>query len=159
MSEPPVGELDELLRPTVPDEAPRPDDERPMRLGSQFYVAFFGGAVAAMLIALLNCAALGLPARKRWIIAGLGLLGLAASGLVMGVAGLDADGNDTGLVVRVIGVVAWGGMYLVQRSADRVYSYRSKGDDAYDSMWTAGIAVVLAGAFAQFGLAEIVGAI
>jgi hypothetical protein len=155
-----VGELDELLRPTVPDEAPRPDGaERPMRLGSQFYVAFLGGAIGATIIALLNAAALGLPARKRWIIAGLGLLGLVASGLVMGIAGLDAGGNDTGLVVRVIGVVAWGGMYLVQRSADRVYGYRSKGEDEYDSMWTAGIAAVLAGLLAQFVAAEIVGAI
>jgi len=155
-----VGELDELLRPTVPDEAPRPHDgERPMRLGSQFYVAFLGGAIGATIIALLNSAALGLPARKRRIIAGLGLLGLVATTIALGLSGSNVGDNNAPLLVRLIGVISWGGMYLVQRSADRVYCYRSKGDDAYDSMWTPGIAAVLGGLAVQFALTTLVGAI
>jgi hypothetical protein len=148
---PSPGELDELLRPSVPDDGPRPARAgRPMRLGSQFYVAFFGGAVAATIIALLNAAALGLSTRKRLLIGGLGMLGLAATAVVFAVA----DSENTRLLARVVGVVAWGGMYLVQRGADRVYAYRSNDDEPYASMWGPGIAVALAGLVVQFGLAE-----
>jgi len=161
-SEPPPGapapgELDELLRPTVKQREEPSGSKRPWQLSSQFYVAFFGGAVGATIIALLNATRLGLPAQKRWMIAAIGVAGIIATALVIAGVGLDDDGTTGTIRIlgRVVGVVAWGGMYLIQRSADRVYAYRSSADEPYAPMWGPGIAAALVGAAAQLGLAGV----
>jgi hypothetical protein len=151
------AELDELLRPTISEQGPdRTARGRPWRLGSQMYVAFFGGALAAGVIAVLNARALGLSPSRRWAIAGIGAAGMAASLLVIALIGVGDD-NDGGPPVataaRVVAVVAWGGMYLIQRTADRVYSYHARGDDPYQALWGPGIAAVIAGLVIQGALA------
>lgn len=151
----PANELDELLRPTVSAEPSVRGGRRPWRLGSQFYVAFFGGAAGAAIIAVLNAARLGLPSAQRWAIAGLGLAGLLASAIVISAIGLGDDGDNSTVRIagRVVGVVAWGGMYLIQRSADRIHDYRSPQDDPYDSMWVPGVLAAVAGGLVQLAIA------
>jgi len=152
------AELDELLRPSVTEDRPAGTAaRRPWRLGSQIYVAFFGGAAGAAAIGVLNARALGLSSARQWAIAGLGLAGLAASVLVVALIGADQDGDGSlppSTVARVVAIVAWGGMYLLQRTADRVYSYHAREDDPYASLWGAGIAAVIVGAIIQFALAD-----
>lgn len=151
------AEFDELLRPTVGERASeRAGAKRPWRLGSQIYVAFFGGALAAAAVAVLNARALGLSRARQWAIAGIGVAGLAASILVIAliVAGQDGDGSaPVGTPARVVAIVAWGAMYLLQRTADRVYAFHARDDDPYASLWGPGIAAVIAGALVQAGLA------
>jgi len=142
---------DHLLRPSVPDQAA--PSRPPWRLGSQVYVAFFGGAAGAAIIALLNGARLGITTRQRWMIVALGAAGLLASAMVVSAVGVGADGSQAARVLgRVIGVVAWGGMYLVQRSADRVYGYRASGDDPYASLIVPGLLAAIAGSAVQIAL-------
>lgn len=146
---------DDLLRPSIAATTARQrDGEQPWRLGSQFYVAFFGGAAGAAIIAVLNAARLGLPVATRWAIVGLGVVGVAASALVVSAIALDADGSAQSASIpgRVVGVVAWGGMYLLQRRADRVHDYRSRDDDPYASLWVPGILAGIAGAIVQLAL-------
>lgn len=146
---------DDLLRPSVAaTTARRRYGEQPWRLGSQFYVAVCGGAAGVAIIAVLNAARLGLPVATRWAIVGLGVLGVAASALVVSTVGLDDDGTTqtARLLGRVVGVVAWGGMYLLQRGADRVHDYRSREDDPYASLWVPGILAAIAGSLVQLAL-------
>jgi hypothetical protein len=132
-------ELDELLRPTLQGRAARPADApRPWRLGSIVYVAFFGGALAAAAISLLNARRLGRPASTQVAIAALGAAGFAAVLVVAALVGEDS----LRIPIRVVALVAFGGMYLLQRSADRVYHYHQRDEDPYESLWGPGLAAV-----------------
>lgn len=149
-----TGQLDELLRPSV-EERPRDDDDRPRpwRLGSQVYVAFFGGAPAAAAIAFVNARRLGVPSRGRWAILALGVLGLAGSVAVAAAIGTDGDSTSGARVgARVAALAAWGGMYLLQRTADRVWSYHARDGDPYASLWGPGLLAVVPGAIVQAAL-------
>ena len=59
-------ERDELFAPTLSQTARTelPPGEKPWRLNSQFYVAFFGGPLAAGTIGYLNGKRLGVPGRS-----------------------------------------------------------------------------------------------
>lgn len=150
---PPPGDLDELLRPTVAER--RPNEARPgtlpWRLGSQFYVAFFGGAAGAAIVAWRNASRLGLASSQRWTIAALGALGVLAAALVVTLVGSDDDGGTTTARVagQVVSITAWGGMYLVQRTADRVHAFHSRDGEPYGSMWGPGFGAVVAGVLVQ----------
>jgi hypothetical protein len=143
---------DDLLTPTLEGYVPRHGD-RPWRLGSQVYVAFFGGILGVTAIAYLNAAMLNAPPRVRTGILAVGAVGLAvmiaAAALLLG--GDDVpDGARTGLTL--IGVVAWGGMFLLQRPWDRIYksfSRESDDDDLYESLLGPGLLAVIAGFVAQ----------
>jgi hypothetical protein len=139
---------DDLFEPSLRGVARRPRElgSRPWRLRSQFYVAFFGGALAVAAIAWFNSERLGMPASaKRWIPL-IGLAGLVASVVAAVMVGTDFSGAQR-LIVRVSGVAAFGLLYLLQRTPDRVYHAFGEGDEdaIYDSLWTPGLA-------ATFGL-------
>jgi hypothetical protein len=127
----------------------REAEERPWRLGSQVYVAFFGGVLAVTAIAWLNARRLGLGERERLLILLVGAAGLVAALLVPIVR--DEDPADAyRLTSRIIGVVAFGGLYLIQRAADRVHgAFGEDDDDAYASLWGPGLAAVVIGGIIQ----------
>ena len=120
--------------------------ERPWRIESQFWVAFFGGPLAASAIAFLNCRRLGVAERsRRWVVAvavaGLGAAVLFAVGLVAADVGSGARlGN------QAAGVLAYLPLLRLQKPADRVYRFYSEKSDeeAYSSLWGPGLAAVFA---------------
>jgi hypothetical protein len=136
------GDLDELLTPTLDGHRARdPAAPWPWRLGSITYVAFFGGALAAGAISLVNARRLGLSVRTQAAIAALTVVGFAGALAAAGIAGASSDGGSG---VRIAALVAFGGMYLLMRSADRVHSYHHPDDEtAYDSLWGPGFAACL----------------
>ena len=130
---------DELLRPTIAD---RVDPKvRPWRLNSQAYVAFFGGVIAATIIASLNAGRLGLDRGKRLMIAGVGVVGLAV--VIALYAVLNDDGERTQslrIVVRIVAVLCILLQMRWQRPMDRAFQLR--GTD-YHSMWVLGPILVV----------------
>ena len=145
------GGLDELLQPTMTEQrAAAPSAARPWRLGSQVYVAFFGGVLAVTAIAILNSRRLGMPDRARWIMGGLGAAGLAAALVVVSLVGGETS-SSARIPARIVALAVCGGLFLLQRGADRVYHFHQRADDPYDSLWipgliacfTAGVAEIL----------------
>ena len=128
--------------------------ERPWRLGSQLYVGFFGGALAVAAIAWENSRRVGAPREtQKWIVI-VGALGVVASVIVSYMLYGNDFGSAARLGYRIVGVLTFGVLYKLQRSADRVYSFRSPSDHEhdYDSMWGAGLVAVLAGGLLQLGI-------
>ncbi|HEX8205027.1 MAG TPA: hypothetical protein VF587_03095 [Solirubrobacteraceae bacterium] len=144
--------VSDLLTPSLDDHAAPPPGRRPWRLSSQFYVAFFGGVLAVTAIAFVNAGRLRADQRRRLLILGSGVLGLAA-GIVAAVAGHDSlDASDLRLIERGIALVTCGAMYLIQRTPDRLHHYFGRGstpDEEYDSLVGPGIAAVICGAIIQ----------
>jgi hypothetical protein len=148
---------EDLFTPTLQDagrhDAPVPG-ERPWRLSSQFYVAFFGGALAVTALAWVNARRLGAPLRvHRWI------LGAGGAGVVVStVASYLLYGNDYGaatrIAYRIVGIAVSGVQYKLQESPDRIYRfrYRASADELYDRMVGPGLAATLAGGAVQFGI-------
>jgi hypothetical protein len=136
---------DELLRPTLSERsAPVAGAEQPWRLGSQVYVAFFGGALAVAAVAGVNARRLGMDRVALALIAGLGLAGLGGTvALALAVDDLPAYGR------RAVALAAWGGMWLLQRSPDRSFAYHARAEEPYASLWWPGLAAVLAGGALQ----------
>ena len=142
---------DDLFTPTL-QGATRPslpEGARPWRLGSQFYVAFFGGPVAAALIGWRNGKRLGLTDSRLRAIAGIGIGGLLVTLLFVA----TVSGTDTSirLLVAGSGVVAYLATRELQKPADARYAV-GRNRDAYDSLWTPGLITALACGFAH-GLA------
>ena len=138
-------ELDDLLQPSVVAHAPR-TGPLPFRVGSQFWVAFFGGSIAVTIIALVNAARLRMPAAKRWWIVAVGVLGVAASAGVFYLieAGTTkASGSTMRLAWRVIAVL----VYLVLRKIqDRDDDHHTVfGGGEYASLWIPGILACIVG--------------
>ena len=126
---------DDLLQPTLAGQERRPSNYKPWRLGSQVYVAFFGGALAVGAIGFYNSITLGMPVRARVAIVAMALAAEAA--LVVLVRATDTD--EVRLVSIVAGLVAFGGAYLLQRSPDRVYHFHADDDEPYESLFGAGL--------------------
>ncbi len=121
-----------------------PPGERPWRLGSQFYVAVFGGPVAAGLVGYENGKRLGLPARRLGAIAAVALAALA--GVAIAAVLLDSeDSRPLQLVVMVAGAAAYVPIRELQRDADRGYRVGRNEDASYDSLWRLGIGAVVVG--------------
>ncbi|MFC9688488.1 hypothetical protein ACFTSF_08115 [Kribbella sp. NPDC056951] len=136
---------DELLRPTI-SSAVDPKVQ-PWRLNSQAYVAFFGGVIAATIIAWLNSGRLGVERGKRLMIVGTGVVGLGA--VIALFALLNPDGERTSslrIVVRVIAVLCILVQMRWQRPMDRAFQLR--GTD-YHSMWVLGPILVVTCAIAE----------
>ncbi len=140
----------DLLTPSLGGHAPTGarGGPRPWRLGSQVYVAFFGGVIAVTAIAFLNALRLNADRRRKIAILAAGAAGLGACIAFAALYG-DEDGSGLRLGTRALSLVAFGGMYLAQRSPDRVYHYYTgnvSDDDDYESLWVPGLVAALPGA-------------
>jgi hypothetical protein len=140
---------DDLFAPALAGRRRRvlEQGERPWRLSSQFYVAFFGGALAVTAIAWLNARRLGVERTKLRLIPLVGLAGLAATVAVVEIFGGGEVGSSQRILARVVALATGGVLYGLQVSADRVYHSYAEGDEdaIYDSLWRLGLA-------ATFGL-------
>jgi hypothetical protein len=151
-----VARPDDLFAPSLQDVAtvrPLDEGERPWRLGPQFYVGFFGGALAVAALAWVNARRLGASRDVERRIVVVGVVGVVASVVVSYV--LFGQGASQGVHVayRIVGVLAAGALYKLQQPADRVYAFRQPGDDDhYDSMWMPGIVATVGGGLLQLGI-------
>lgn len=150
MSEP--SGRDDLFSPSLTQTAARelPAGGRPWRLGSQFYVSFFGGPLAAGAVGYLNGRRLGLSLERRLAMIGIGLAGFAGA-LVLAVSVLDADSGGRRFPVAIAGVAAFLATRQLQHRADRLYGFGKDEEQAYDSLWGPGLAIVV-----LFGLLSVV---
>lgn len=140
-----IGELDELLQPTLQAQTTKAGTARPWRLSSQLWVAFFGGTGAYLTIALLNGVRLRMPRRKLVLLTAAGAVALVAS---LGVASYlqHAFPGTTGrgyarLGSRLIAVLFYVVGRRVQTPFDRVFEVLRRGEHA--SLWVAGLLAVL----------------
>ena len=124
-----------------------PAGSRPWRLGSQFYVAFFGGPLAIGTIGYLNGKRLGLSQARLWAIAGVGAVGFAAV-LIAASAFVDAGSRGRALIA-ISGVLSYLVARELQKDGDRLYGVNRSDDEAYDSLWGPGLAAVLGCGIAQ----------
>jgi hypothetical protein len=141
---------EDLLQPVLAGHERRPVDFKPWRLQSQIYVGFFGGALAVGGIAFFNAIMLGVPVRARVAIVA---LALAAEAVMLTAVAL----TETGILRLggvVAGVVVYGGAYLIQRSADRVYQFHTDEDEPYESLFGAGLVACFVGRLLEAALAE-----
>ena len=129
---------DDLLQPTLADH--EGTKYRPFRLSSQVYVAFFGGALAVGAIGCVNAVFLGMPNRARVAIVA---LALAAEGALVALAAATETGQVR-LLSIIAGLVAFGGVYLIQRSPDRVYHFHTDDDEPYESLFLPGLVTCFA---------------
>ncbi len=135
---------DDLFSPSLSQSTTRqlPEGSRPWRLGSQFYVAFFGGPLAIAAIGFLNATRLGLPSSRRWQIAGAGAAALA--GAAVAVLLLDSDATPR-LVVAIAGAACYVVVRRLQQDADRLYGLGRDEELAYDSLVGPGLLAVVVG--------------
>jgi hypothetical protein len=136
---------DDLLQPTLAGHERRVPGPKPWRLGSQVYVAFFGGPLAVGAIAAYNSVTLGMPRSARLTIAGIALAAEAAFAAAI----LLTETDSTRLFGIVAGLAAFGGVYLLQRSPDRVYHYHADDEEPYDSLFGAGLFAVIVARIAE----------
>jgi hypothetical protein len=142
----------DLLQPVLVGRERKPAGYQPWRLPSQIYVGFFGGALAVGAIAFANAVMLGMPIRARVAIVA---VALAVEAALLTAVSLTEPG-----VVRignvVAGLVAYGGVFLIQRSADRVYHFHTDEDEPYASLFGPGVLACILGRVAEAALAEAV---
>lgn len=117
----------------------------PWRLGSLFYVAFFGGPLAAAIAGWLNGRRLGLTRDRLAAVAGLGVAAWAAS-LAITVAAAESD-RPLRFITVAAGVLVYLAVRELEKDADRRQAAAYGGDDdaAYASLWKPGLAIVAAG--------------
>ena len=124
---------------------------RPWRLGSQVYVAFFGGPLAVAVIAWLNARRLGMPTTKRHALLAVGVAGFTAT-IVAALVAADALSGSRRLLASFVGLAAYGLLFLVQRPYDRAYHAFTHGDEdeLYDSLTNPGVLATLGFGAVQF---------
>lgn len=147
---------DELFQPTLRQTARDPSLPAPWRIGSQLYVAFFGGCFAALVIAWLNVHRLG----GDWRTEAPRLVGLTtlAWGLAstVAIALLSVQGleGETARYVRwsyrLCAVLLHFGLAHIQAPLDRRFAVTHEESD-YASLWLPGLAAVGVGGAVQFG--------
>lgn len=138
---------DDLFTPSLEGvrRAPLPSGERPWRLGSQFYIAFFGGPLAAAAIGWMNAKRLGLSGSRRLAIAGIGAAGMLVTILLV-IAFDLATNRSLRLVIVAVGVACYLATRELQKPADRRYA-AGRNRDAYGSLWLRGIVTTIAWGF------------
>ena len=138
-----TDDRDDLYSPTLTDvHRRRADLPQPWRLGSQLYVAFLGGPLAAATVGYLNGKRLGLPRERLLAIAALGVLGLLLVVVAIAVTGAD---NRARFISNVSGVLTFLGARQLQGDADRVYRAQAADEnEAFASLWGPGLLIVLA---------------
>lgn len=140
-------ERDELFTPSLTQTSRRllDEGERPWRLGSQFYVAFFGGPLGAATVGWLNGGRLQLPPARRVAIAAAGLAAFALAAVLVRV--VDSEWASPRFVLSATGLLAYAVSRWLQHAADRRYGIGE--EDPYDSLWGPGLAIVLVCGFAS----------
>jgi multisubunit Na+/H+ antiporter MnhB subunit len=137
--------------------SPRPEGARPWRLGSQLYVAFFGGPLGAAAIGWFNGGRLGLSRSRSAVIVVIGAAGFLVT-LALVVAIDAGSGRSPRLVMAGVGVACYVATRELQKPADTRYAV-GRDQDAYDSLWLPGIAtVIVCGLFTGVALAAAVAA-
>jgi hypothetical protein len=121
----------------------------PWRLGSQVYVAFFGGPLAVGGVGAFNAGFLSMPRRAIAAIIAVALAAEAAFLVVFAVAGLADSGR---IVSTVAGLAAFGPIYLIQRSADRVYHFHTREEEPYQSLFVPGLVAVVSARIVEAAL-------
>ena len=146
---------EELFAPSLETHRPRAQDAaRPWPLGSQVYVAFFGGPLAVPAIAFANAVRLQVPVGKRIAILGIGLVAFAAA-LAIAFGFSDASRQSLRFALNLVAVGGWGVMYLVQRPYERIFvAYGGK----HESLVRPGLlAVVVSGVLQTAVVIAVVG--
>ena len=140
---------DDLLQPRLQGVRRKTlaEGERPWRLGSQVYVAFFGGPLAAAAVGYLNAGRLGLPRERRAAIVAAGLVGFAVA-IVVALT-VESEWTRPRFLLLATGLLAYSATYRLQRAADRLYGLGRDEETAYDSLWQTGIAIVLVAGIAS----------
>jgi hypothetical protein len=138
---------DDLLTPSL-GEREAPSTRRPWRVGSQVWIALFGGPLPVALIAWCNAGRLGMQRRRRGWILGCGALGFLLALAAAWWIGLEHPGlrgarSLLRLAVRAAGLLTYAAVAWLQRPADR--AFRIFDERGYASLWLAGVA-------ATFGL-------
>jgi hypothetical protein len=141
--------VDDLLQPTLAGREEAQHETPPFRLSSQVYVAFFGGALAVGAIGAFNAALLQMPRRQIAAIAAIALALEAALIVAFGLADLE---NQARIASSVAGLIAFGGIFLIQRSADRVYHFHTRADEPYQSLFVPGLIAVIAARIVEAAL-------
>lgn len=129
----------ELLQPALTGYRRSP--YKPWRLQSQIYVGFFGGPLAIGPIAVANAVMLGMSRRSQMLIA---LAALAAEAALVALVALT-DVDTVRIASIAAGLAVYGVVYLLQRSADRVYHFHTRETDEYQSLLGPGILAVIVG--------------
>ena len=144
--------VDDLLQPTLAGREETQRKTPPFRLSSQVYVAFFGGALAVGAIGAFNAALLQMPRRQIAAIAAIALALEAALIVAFGLADLESQSR---IASSVAGLLAFGGIFLIQRSADRVYHFHSRSDEPYQSLFVPGLIAVIAARIVEAALISV----
>ena len=143
--------FDELLTPSLQNQQTDPaSGSRPWSVGSQVWVAFFGGIFAVTAIAYLNGRRLGLPpSRQRMILLCGSVSFLSLCALAYGLAAWFgvADTQAIRLSGRGVALLTFLAAAALQKSAARTYSFYNGEETA--SLWKAGIAATLGLGFLQ----------
>lgn len=132
---------DALFTPSIRNE--RLPDPAPYRVGSTFYVGFFGGPIAATIVAVANAGRLGVQPQVRRNVALVGVIGLVAT-LVAGgaLAGQESESGLTRLAVRILGIVT--ALVQARLLTPRERYWQGRGVQP-SSLWALGIAAVVGG--------------
>lgn len=123
----------DLLTPTLTGHQPRDysgtQERPPWRAGSLVYGAILGGPLALLVLGPIDARRLRAPAGTGAKIAALALVCLLAGVTAAHLIG----GEASNLVLGAFGLAAFGGAWLMLRSAERVRSvYSPSGDEALD---------------------------
>jgi uncharacterized membrane protein YfcA len=132
---------DGLFSPSLSDRVDAPSGKRPWRLGSQFYVAFFGGPLAAAAIGVLNGRRLGIADGRLLAIAAAGVAALAVA--VAAAAAFDSEDARPRFFLVVAGVATYFVARQLQKAADDRHRRGRPDEQVYDSLWGPGLAAVV----------------
>jgi tetratricopeptide (TPR) repeat protein len=135
---------DDLFKPTIIDR-PMPV-QRPWRVDSLVYPAFFGGPLAVMYLGALNARRLGVGGRQVALILLSGVVALVAQLLVFALFLQDVNASAARVSFSLAGVAVWGVAQVAQRRPFRIFLLRG-GEPA--SLWGAGIGAAIASALIQ----------
>lgn len=145
----------DLFQPSI--SADRHYLERPWNPASNFYVAFFGGVIAATAIAYLNAVRLHVEHLRPRIVA-VGLAGVVVALVIARFISESVTDDDEArryvrLASRVVAVLVHFVFAALLKQADR--RFQLTGGD-YESLWQPGLVAVLAGGVVQAVLLYIV---